>query len=68
MLKANDYEDKILTKKRLDEEENGVQKQHENKKWAIFAYSGNEVSSITKIFTKHNIKTAFRAKNTVANF
>jgi hypothetical protein len=28
----------------------------------MFTYSGNEVCSITKIFTKYNIKTVFKTK------
>jgi hypothetical protein len=57
MLKANGYGDKILKKERHKNVENGIQKKKKKKKWAIFAYSGIEVRSITKIFTKHDIKT-----------
>jgi hypothetical protein len=37
----------------------------ENKKLGIFTYFGNEVCSITKIFNRLNVKTAFQTKNTI---
>jgi hypothetical protein len=62
MLKAKDT--KKYLKTRHENIENGVQKTR-TQKWAVFNYSGNEVRYITKIFTKHNIKAAFRIKNTI---
>jgi hypothetical protein len=51
MLKAKRYDVKILNKNRHVRVESGDQKQP--KKRSLFTYSGNEVRSVTKIFTKN---------------
>jgi hypothetical protein len=66
MLEANGYDAKLLNKirhqKRKEEKEVQNLAENNNKKWDIFTYFGNEVRAITKIFSKYNVRTAFRTK------
>jgi hypothetical protein len=67
MLESNGYDAKLLNKirhqKRKGEKE--VKISENNKKWALFTYFGNEVRTITKIFSKYNVRSAFRTKDTL---
>jgi hypothetical protein len=42
-----------------------VSKNSKKTKMGIFTYSGNDVRSVTKIFTKYNVMTAFWTTNTL---